>query len=491
MSMPSQTTCRIDKVGSLEYAVCIMAKPMSPIQHGRPTHGGLLLVLAGSLGAFGCGDESDSMGSQPAVTPPERGTFVVPLDEEDPGRGTVELHYIRYPARDQAERLGTLLVHFGGPGSSAVSRLPGWVPRVLGRSPEVVRRFDIVGFDELGVGRSPSLDCDGRALMYPGQDQGQSAIAAAEEFAAACERESDQLDEFGTGRLIRDIERLRVHLGEPELNILGYSYGSLLAMGYASAYPSTTGRIIADAVIDPIAPFEEWHLERAIGFDALMASFLRDCASDSDCAFGGSNPAQAFDALLAELPETSSTALTREDFLGITSIFLTDSSLRPVFKELLREAEDGDFEPFVNAGQQLNSDFSSSGFMATSCVDRPRPSLSELEQLVPLLQDEAPLFGPGFAAGFLPCIFWPVEPDIFDPELEAIESILLLNAFEDPRTPHLWTERVAARIPGRGLIEVEGFQHGLSFEGNRCADDPVTEYLIEGTLPEDIVCPSR
>jgi pimeloyl-ACP methyl ester carboxylesterase len=79
----------------------------------------------------------------------------VPLDHDRPGK-TISLALMRRAAIKPAQRIGSLFLNPGGPGGS------GWtMPMSAGDifEPEVLERFDMVGFDPHGVGRSVPLRC--------------------------------------------------------------------------------------------------------------------------------------------------------------------------------------------------------------------------------------------------------------------------------------------------------------------------------------------
>src|SRR5919199_2213179 len=87
------------------------------------------------------------------------GTLPVPVDWDDPASARIGVAVTRRPATDPAHRIGTLVVNPGGPGESGVDFALSSVFTAALRS-----RFDIVGFDPRGVGRSHPVVCS-RALV--------------------------------------------------------------------------------------------------------------------------------------------------------------------------------------------------------------------------------------------------------------------------------------------------------------------------------------
>ncbi len=83
-------------------------------------------------------------------------TLTVPMDYANPATQSLHLALIRLPAKDQKHRLGSLVINPGGPGASGVDFTRA-AKQVI--SDAVRKRFDIVGFDPRGVGRSDPVHC--------------------------------------------------------------------------------------------------------------------------------------------------------------------------------------------------------------------------------------------------------------------------------------------------------------------------------------------
>ena len=80
-------------------------------------------------------------------------TVKVPQDYADPGAGTIELDVVRLRAKDPQ---GSLLLNPGGPGGSGVEYAKA-ARGVL--TPQVLKAYDVVGFDPRGVVNSQPVDC--------------------------------------------------------------------------------------------------------------------------------------------------------------------------------------------------------------------------------------------------------------------------------------------------------------------------------------------
>jgi pimeloyl-ACP methyl ester carboxylesterase len=108
------------------------------------------------------------------------------------------------------------------------------------------------------------------------------------------------LDHDSTADIARDMNLLRQAVGDPVLNYYGASYGTLLGATYANLFPATTGRMVLDGNINPVA----WstggsqvpaysRLGSGQASEAVMNAFLDLCgkASTAACASSAGTPA--------------------------------------------------------------------------------------------------------------------------------------------------------------------------------------------------------
>ncbi len=118
----------------------------------------------------------------------------VPIDYANPAGETMQLAVIRSKARSSSQRIGALVYNPGGPGASPVDYVGQSASTLV--SSDVRRRYDLIGFDPRGVGRSSPIDCLGDRELdtflggvdstpdTPAEEQG--LISEATKFAAGC-----------------------------------------------------------------------------------------------------------------------------------------------------------------------------------------------------------------------------------------------------------------------------------------------------------------
>src|SRR5512142_2743653 len=183
----------------------------------------------------------------------ECGTLAVPIDWRRPDGPTVDLALARRPATDPAARIGSLVINPGGPGGSGVDAVLGG----HGFSPSVASRFDLVGFDPRGVGRSHPILCStallngGPAALPANQADFDARIAYNRTLAADCRQRTGPLfDHVDTLSGVRDLDAIRAALGDQKLTYYGISYGTLIGEEYAEVYGDRIRAVVIDSDMD-------------------------------------------------------------------------------------------------------------------------------------------------------------------------------------------------------------------------------------------------
>ncbi|UYM06282.1 alpha/beta hydrolase [Solicola gregarius] len=187
-------------------------------------------------------------------------TIQVPLDYDQPYGEQIDLGLLRDPADDPSRRIGSLFVNPGGPGASAV-QFAADAGRELGT--KVRQRFDIVGVDPRGVGRSTAVTCTGKYRDHPvhppvafpfGDEEETGWLRADASDRTFCANHHNAVfDHASTADNARDLDLVRDALGEERLTYYGISYGTYLGQTYAAMFPDRIRAIVLDGVLDPIA----------------------------------------------------------------------------------------------------------------------------------------------------------------------------------------------------------------------------------------------
>lgn len=460
---------------------------------------GLLVLAACSSGSGG--SPAGRHGSLDWVScgHAECATLQVPLDNAKPNGKQIGLALTRVTAAKPDQRIGSLVVNPGGPGAPGaayVEELASSLPR------EISDRFDVVGWDPRGSGRSSPVDCGARLdyLFQPDTAPDNPAEykareAAAKRFARSCNRRSPVLiRHVATVDTVQDLDRIRAAVGDKKLNFLGLSYGSYIGALYAQRYPNRVRALVLDGAIDPALSIDDVSIQQSKGFERSLDAFLTDCARDSTCAFHhNGKPRKAFDALRARIDRRPLNG-DRGRVLGPTQFDLAVAS--PLYAgadgyvdlaRSLRAAERGDpsamlasFDDYVGrrAGGTYTPEWAA--FLAISCADGPELAPAALPALEAHARAEAPTFGVSTIGLTLACSYWPVPAVNRVPiavSAPGAPPIVVVGTTGDPATPIAWGEGLTRELGSARLITVEGTSHTSSLSGNICLDDALVAYL--------------
>ena len=440
-------------------------------------------------------------------------TLRVPFDYSRPGWRQFALPVVKLPARNPAQRRGTLVINPGGPGGSGVQYALGARSEF---SSVVLDHYDVVGFDPRGVGGSlPALRCmTGPALdkYFSTDDSGGDLPALEAEnklYAQSCSRNAgDLLPYVGSRDVARDMDVLREALGARRLTYLGKSYGTYLGTWYAALFPSHAGRMVLDGAVDPAVSGLSLDITQAEGFETAFGQFASWCRGSSGCPLGA-RPVPQVQALLASATRAPLTndlgdgQVTDGALLlnGIASA-LYSKSFWPVLSTGLQDAFAGDGTVLVQLANVLMERASNGTYSnladvdtAVNCLDRPWPrSISAWETAAASASRAAPLFGAALVWGSLSCAYWPV-PSYSLPSASALRAsgappILVVGDLRDPATPYRWAVDLASDLSSGVLLGWRGEGHTSYFEGSSCIDNAVNEYLLSGVLPHSgTICP--
>lgn len=195
----------------------------------------------------------------------------------DPAR--LEIVYFRLPARSETGK-SPILFLMGGPG------VPG---SVIGRIPPYWSLFDrlslerdVILLDQRGSGLStPSLGCPPGSPPDPGLFQSSDALRdALRRTYAACvggHRAAGVPLELFTPRAVAgDVDAIRRRLGAERVSLLGFSYGTRLALEYARAYPDRVDQLVLQGTFG----FEDG-VRLPTSVDSILIHLARAAARDS------------------------------------------------------------------------------------------------------------------------------------------------------------------------------------------------------------------
>ncbi|MFF9643778.1 alpha/beta hydrolase [Kitasatospora aureofaciens] len=440
-------------------------------------------------------------------------TFRVPMNYDRPGDGDLTLSAARATVETAGSgdpRLGSLLLNPGGPGGSAIEYLEA-VARTYDRA--VRARYDLVGLDPRGVGRSNPVSCLSSdrmdaftsADLAPGDQRAIDALVAADkEFAEGCRKQAGPaLGHLGTVEAARDMDVLRALLGDERLNFVGKSYGTFLGATYAGLFPSRVGRVVLDGAMDPALDSVTGNRTQAGGFETAWAAFAKDCAKREDCPFGHTEQ-QVGEQLTALLAAVHANPLRSSDHgrrltgsqatTGVVQALYAEF-LWPELRTALSDAKAGDGTGLLKLsdayyGREADGSYPNMMFAnaAVNCLDLPAPfrSPEDVQRAVPDFERASPHFGRDIAWMALTCAYWPVRATGAAHTIRAAgaAAIVVVGTTRDPATPYDWARSLAGQLESGRLLTYDGDGHTAYGRRSTCVDGAVNRFLLTGEAPE-------
>jgi pimeloyl-ACP methyl ester carboxylesterase len=476
--------------------------------------GATAAAIVATLTASAASSAATEIGWKPCGSGLECAKVAVPLNYAEPRGRQLELALVRRLAEDPSRRIGSLVINPGGPGVSGVD----WVRERSGKlTPALRARFDIVGFDPRGVGRSAPVRCRTaterdremtRALLPRTAAERAAVIADARRFAAGCERSGGALLPYlTTEATARDLERIRSALGDRRLSYLGFSYGTVLGATYASMFPGRVRALVLDGAADPrvwTGDARRFLRVQAAGGAHEYEAFLVWCrAHRSQCAFAREgDPGKKIDELLARLHERP--VVVRDDpdrrllteRQAVTAIVaaLYSSQSWPVLGSVGDDLAGLDGVVLLSMAdaygdRRRDGTYSTlqDAYTAISCVDHdPAPrDPAAYARLAAELTRISPLDGGLLGYEQLPCAFWPVEAASrytgpFD--AKGAPPILVVGTTGDPATPYAWAKALASQLDRGVLVTRVGDGH-TAYGASACVRTLVDRYLLALSPP--------
>ena len=457
---------------------------------------GLLVSLAlagcnsgGSDSQFvrGVGDPTQSCPSNMTC-----GFMKAPKDYGDPDGETVDIYYGVHKAQDPANRIGALLLNFGGPSAEAVLGTSMMAAYYLPQ--EILDRFDIVGMDPRGAGQSAFA----RELT-------ECAVAEYRE-TGSCDTTYQQVAPYlGSNSVVKDMDRLRELLGDDQLSFLGYSYGTRLGSLYADMFPHNVRAIVLDS---PMSPTDANNVEIRIGNAAgyeKVAGFRLDYDTHA-------NRETKYQQIVGSLFTQPALAYTANDggvlslgdgaeVMELTVARESSGDWENIDDQLIELLDDDNAYPLLNALSNSSSWVFASGyspsdddlrgnamFKAVVCTDESAPLTDEeMQASQQSYKDASSLYGllTYYQTAEL-CSGWTAQRDPIT-KVTGMDialggrQILIIGGQYDPATPYSWAQEMVASFgTSASLVTIDDYvDHGFSYNGIDCLDQNTTAYLLD------------
>ncbi|USX55285.1 alpha/beta hydrolase [Lentzea sp. HUAS12] len=427
----------------------------------------------------------------------------VPLDYDDPRGATTTIALARKPATDKARRIGSLFLNPGGPGGSGVDFALGAGDTL---SENLRGRFDIVGFDPRGIGRSDPLHCfsseaelDAFFEGIPGfpyqASQERPYFERYRSLGPECRDDQKIARHMSTADVARDMDLLRRAVGDRKISYLGFSYGSFLGTTYANLFPDNIRALVIDGVLDP----ELWSSGRQIQSDRIateeeFGEFLRTC-DEAACAFGPQS-GKRWDALLksvrAKPIQLGDETFTYDAVIGAAVGAMYSPSDWPAAAELFDQLSDA-AAGTLSAAAEPDYPNGFDAYNGNVCADIEFPRPFEAYRATSRYAAAGSEFGPYWWWGNAACADWPTNPDRYTGPWRTRTSapVLVVGNHFDGVTDFRGAQAANRQLVGSRLLAYAGWGH-TAYGVSQCATEHTNAYLLEGTLPPvGTVCPAN
>ncbi|SES13204.1 alpha/beta hydrolase [Lentzea albida] len=422
-------------------------------------------------------------------------TLVAPLDYAKPGGDRINLTVSRRKAAAADRRRGVLFTNPGGPGGSGLG-----LPLFLMKS-ELAQVYDLIGIDPRGVGGSTALNCRSAPAIAapesrPADGEFGKWAAEAREAEEACQISGGGIRQFiSTANTARDMDVVRAVLGEAKINYLGYSYGTYLGAVYGTMFPGRLDRSVLDSAVHPEWIWHEQFRQQAIAYRQDVEAWAAWVGERAE-KFG---LGKSRDEVLAEVEKVAvklrATPVGEYDQSSFDGAVGVGARYRPLWSDLasivtkLRSGEQPANAEGAKAGQVLTKtglqELRSGVFDTVTCESDWPTELHVYYEDMRMFRERYP-YGFGIVrAAPMTCTFRAFTPPEAPVKLarEGYPIGVVVQSEGDTQTQYAGGPAMARRL-GHNLITVtdEG-KHGLYNGGNKCVDEKVNRYLVDGALP--------
>ncbi len=440
------------------------------------------------------------------------GYAVVPLHHADPAGPTIRLAVARFRGMGETAAAEPIIYLQGGPGGVALDDATATL------AARFTAAHDFVIFDQRGVGQSqPALNCPEALTQYRHDAILPQGVAEDDaHFTDALVRCHDRLARtydltaFTTTENAADVNDIRAVLGYDQIELLGTSYGTRLALAVMRDFPG----IVRSAVIDGVSPAgADQFGESVVSADRAFALLFAACANDAACGAAFPTLAADFTQVVADLdarplPIPKRITMSGNGAGGPPALVLTGARLVQYIEEYLYSATSIRYLPLL-IEQLKNRDFSllqsldpvSSADTGTalgmhfSVVCSDYLSFSSRENAMRAAARALPqiraTFLPGELTGFDVCARWgsPPNPIENQPVTSDIPTLVLASA-NDPVTPPAFAQ-LAARTLSHGMyLETTGIGHTVTGNTGKCGAKIVLAFYAHPDVAPDAGCVS-
>ena len=416
------------------------------------------------------------------------GSVGVPENPSDPAGRQLDLNVLVIPAATTGRAHDPIFYFEGGPGGSSVDAARVIAEYIL---PKARPERDVVFVDQRGTGASNPLTCPA-----PETQDLQSLLTS----GLGVERALDCLDTlrpradltfYSTAHAADDLEAVRTALGYDEINLLGSSYGTRLALSYLRRHPEH----VRSTVLVSVMPMDmRVPLTTAVDAQASLDTLISRCKAEETCGLAYpdiDNDLATADAVIREAPvrvtfenpttgDMETAELRHDTFAASLRALLYEPWSQMLLPSYLKRAAEGDYTPFAEEYASVNASYGEEDFAYGLYY-----TITCFEGVDFADMDEARRMSEGTVYGDLRvrqyaelCAVWPRAsvPDDFLEPIHHDAPVLIFSGGLDPTTPPKFGDRVADQLSNVRHIVVDRDGHNVGEAWPDCAQDIVAEF---------------
>ena len=402
----------------------------------------------------------------------------------------------------------------GGPGGAVDDFISGFLE---GHLDSYTATRDLIVFDQRGIGfAQPSLDCPevtaadlaDIGTMTSQTQKTNDDIAGSFACRDRLIKQGIDLGAYTSVEGAADVNDIRAVLGYPQLNLLGVSYGTRLALTIMRDFP----KAVRSAVLDSSVPLQANLIEdNGVNFRRSFDMFFAACAADTTCATKYPTLQADYVAAVAQLnaqpitttatdQKTSKSVPVVVDGIELTSLISEllygNADVTRYIPRMIEEAKAGQ-KTILNAlldalGPIVGADVNTGAYFSVVCSEevpfnsRDRAAAAA-QSLSPDLQD---IFAGDVREHFDVCAQWPIHP-INAVETQPVTSdlpALVLTSANDPATPPSYGAQVEQTLSHGFQIDFPGIGHSILGNGGDCGLSTIFTFIDNPAIKPPTDC---
>lgn len=422
--------------------------------------------------------------------PARCGTVRVPESSQSPAGRQIDVRVIVLPSHGTSPDAAPVVPLVGGPGQGAAD-----LARPLSQRFAAFRdAHDLVFIDQRGSGASNGLHCPRPAstLDLMGRIFEPAHLAACREALSA----RADLTRYTTAEAAADYERVLDALGYRQVNLVGTSYGSRMALELARRFPQRIRAIALDGVVPGAF---DWPSQGAADADRALNAVVEDCRADRACAEAFPALPQDIARAFAGVSRAPVTVAVRDPATAATSrvpfgtsdfaysirglLYGDDAASLPLLLHLAAEGNYGAFaQAYVTRARTLDRQIARGLHLSVYCAED-----------LPFVDDaraETAAAGTHLGTYLLTqyrhaCEAWPRAPipPAFREPVDVLVPTLLMSGRRDPVTPPRTAEHAARTLPRSRVVIWNYGGHGTDgLVGDDCKTTILREFLASADL---------